>query len=59
MLYALQPLNQSITPRGGQRNMASEQGATGRNWGAAPPREEEARGGGVGRFETYLGNTKI
>lgn len=44
MLYASQPLNQSITPRGGQRNMASEQGATGRNWGAAQPREGE---GGV------------
>lgn len=52
MLYASQPLNQSITPRGGQRNMASGQGATGWNWGAAQPREGE---GG----ETYLGNTKI
>lgn len=37
MLYASQPLNQSITPRVGRRNMASEQGAMGRGWGAALP----------------------
>lgn len=50
MLYASQPLNQSITPRGGRRNMASEQGERRAGAGAPPPRKGD---------ETYLGNKKI
>lgn len=33
MLYVSQPLNQSVTPWGGRRNMASGQGAMGWGWG--------------------------